>query len=431
MGIDMQLDLATLLTSPKTVLPKTSINALPEVMVKLDGEPETPPEFAILVEEDLQISDVTPLLQSEKPNVVLAPPLIGIEVETPAIQGFQLPETVPLLPTEPKMSSSEQIAAPPQMGVAEPKLAIPITDIKSAPPFEPKALAMLPALPAGVASVNTKPEIPSKISQESPTLPQLPQLQVEQKQVHPQANAPEVKTLPVSKAEVPTTNPVLPASHPSQPEPRIVMNKLMSQILAEPSPTSSPLQSTVSVSVVAKTPIFSAAAPLLAEPTQAQLSVEDSEMLVSIRAERHLSEPVLAQKATQRATPPAMEQVTTQLRQQITTSSRQVIEIRLDPPELGRVLIQLSTHDQGVAAQITADRPETLELMRRHSELLAASLEDAGFANSNLDFQNGDPDEKSAASDSSETWLTAAAPAEATQPTTSGLAADGRLDIRL
>ena len=62
------------------------------------------------------------------------------------------------------------------------------------------------------------------------------------------------------------------------------------------------------------------------------------------------------------------------------TSDRRV-EIRLDPPELGRVQIHLTPVDGGVQAMVLADRPETQDLLRRHAEALARELGEAGYGN--------------------------------------------------
>jgi flagellar hook-length control protein FliK len=55
-------------------------------------------------------------------------------------------------------------------------------------------------------------------------------------------------------------------------------------------------------------------------------------------------------------------------------------EIRLDPPELGRIDVRLhvSAHGQ-VTSHLIVDRPETLDLLRRDAPNLERSLQDAGL----------------------------------------------------
>ncbi len=64
-------------------------------------------------------------------------------------------------------------------------------------------------------------------------------------------------------------------------------------------------------------------------------------------------------------------------------------DIRLDPPELGRVDVHMSVSRDGKAeALVTADRPETLELLQRDSKTLERALKDAGLdlSNNSLNF---------------------------------------------
>jgi hypothetical protein len=65
------------------------------------------------------------------------------------------------------------------------------------------------------------------------------------------------------------------------------------------------------------------------------------------------------------------------------------VEIRLDPPELGRVRLVLSDTGTGLAAQVSAERPEILDLLRRHADVLARELERAGLGGTALGFADG------------------------------------------
>lgn len=61
------------------------------------------------------------------------------------------------------------------------------------------------------------------------------------------------------------------------------------------------------------------------------------------------------------------------------------VEILLDPVELGRVTVLLGTDDRS-GLGIIAERPETLDLIRRHSDQLLRDLRDSGMPNASLDF---------------------------------------------
>jgi flagellar hook-length control protein FliK len=63
------------------------------------------------------------------------------------------------------------------------------------------------------------------------------------------------------------------------------------------------------------------------------------------------------------------------------------IEIRLDPPELGRVKIDFTMETMdSVKAILSAERAETLDHMRRNIGELAAQLKDAGFKSVEFEF---------------------------------------------
>lgn len=63
------------------------------------------------------------------------------------------------------------------------------------------------------------------------------------------------------------------------------------------------------------------------------------------------------------------------------------IDLRLDPPDLGRVRIQFSFERADiVVATVSSERGETLDLMRRHGDELARALERAGFESVTLAF---------------------------------------------
>lgn len=88
---------------------------------------------------------------------------------------------------------------------------------------------------------------------------------------------------------------------------------------------------------------------------------------------------------------------------QIVTSAPERIEIRLDPEELGRVQFILRGEGDSLRVMIAVERPETLDLMRRHADLLSQSLREAGFSGSSLSFsaEGGDtPDRGPAAAPS-------------------------------
>ncbi len=66
-----------------------------------------------------------------------------------------------------------------------------------------------------------------------------------------------------------------------------------------------------------------------------------------------------------------------------------VIDVTLDPPELGRIEIMLDFAENGIRASLAAERQATGDLLKRHSDILSEHFEKAGFSDVDLSF--GDP----------------------------------------
>ncbi|WP_078059000.1 flagellar hook-length control protein FliK [Tropicimonas marinistellae] len=62
------------------------------------------------------------------------------------------------------------------------------------------------------------------------------------------------------------------------------------------------------------------------------------------------------------------------------------LEVRLSPEELGRLSISFSARDTGLAVTILAERPETVELVRRNVDSLMQELRDQGFGQLSVDI---------------------------------------------
>ncbi len=134
---------------------------------------------------------------------------------------------------------------------------------------------------------------------------------------------------------------------------------------------------------------------------------------------------------------------------QITVAAREApedrsrIEIRLDPAELGRVHISLTETEHGLRATVSAERPETLELLRRHSETLTRELSASGYGSVSLDLASAGRDPKAEGRargrDRAFDLVTGAAGGAADPPSipaasgapASSRAGEGPLDIRL
>jgi flagellar hook-length control protein FliK len=108
------------------------------------------------------------------------------------------------------------------------------------------------------------------------------------------------------------------------------------------------------------------------------------------------------------------------------------VDLLLNPAELGRVRISLSPGEAGMTVQILADRPETLDLIRRHIDLLAQDFQSLGYEATDFAFAQHQDNARSGTSQNSPhptENLDAEASEMAEHPGTSILT--DRVDIRL
>ena len=134
------------------------------------------------------------------------------------------------------------------------------------------------------------------------------------------------------------------------------------------------------------------------------------------------------------AAPATPQAIIAQIAVALGKSSERSVEIRLDPPELGRVQIHLTPADSRLQALVIAERPETQDLLRRHAEVLVRELGAAGYDSVSLDFAPGG--EAPAGRQPAPRGLGAeiaaiAAPAEPAPVATAPRTLTGGLDIRL
>jgi flagellar hook-length control protein FliK len=67
-------------------------------------------------------------------------------------------------------------------------------------------------------------------------------------------------------------------------------------------------------------------------------------------------------------------------------------DLALSPEELGRLRFEMVTRGDAVTVMLSAERPETMDLLRRHAEALLLELRLAGFGSASLSFgQWGQP----------------------------------------
>lgn len=83
------------------------------------------------------------------------------------------------------------------------------------------------------------------------------------------------------------------------------------------------------------------------------------------------------------------EPVSRQIAEAVVQMTDDRIEIALSPEELGSVRLVLSRGEAGNVLTVWIDRPEVLEMMRRHSEVMLADLRQSGLGDASLDLRDG------------------------------------------
>ncbi|MBL4928367.1 flagellar hook-length control protein FliK [Tabrizicola sp. KVB23] len=105
-----------------------------------------------------------------------------------------------------------------------------------------------------------------------------------------------------------------------------------------------------------------------------------------------ISEPRLEQRQADLALLAPHKQAAGHLTKLLTETGAQLAthanrsELTLAPEELGRIKFDIRQHGDTLVVTLTADRPETLELMRRHASDLRSELAAAGYGGATLDF---------------------------------------------
>gem|GEM_PF-3620082 len=79
-----------------------------------------------------------------------------------------------------------------------------------------------------------------------------------------------------------------------------------------------------------------------------------------------------------------------QLAAAVTGAADGRVEIRLDPEELGRVVLQMQSDGDRISLTITTERVETSDLLRRHLQELAQEFRALGYRSVDLGFGGGD-----------------------------------------
>jgi flagellar hook-length control protein FliK len=163
---------------------------------------------------------------------------------------------------------------------------------------------------------------------------------------------------------------------------------------------------------------FNEDGPLLAKPPSSQVKADNSAISSRIAAQALVStanqnngdpslslltpsdapesmswDQIRSTASTQLSTTPLKAELAPHVARQIgeamTQASQWPTEIALSPKELGRVQMSVIADDGAVTINILTERPETLDLMRRHIDQLGQTLRSMGYESINFAFGHG------------------------------------------
>lgn len=88
--------------------------------------------------------------------------------------------------------------------------------------------------------------------------------------------------------------------------------------------------------------------------------------------------------------PELPRQIAAQMAQALRGPAKGAVEITLQPEELGRVRMTISSSEAGITINVAAERNDTFEMMRRHAASLSKELISLGFDSVDLSFEQTD-----------------------------------------
>lgn len=385
----------------------------------------TPADLAVLLEADLPLAQDTPLPfaaiyetgitpPAQMPQLALDPTQINPDqIETPQPAETPLPDKgdVPQQ-GEPKGSASVAPAEstltpvltngdkePRQRLVEQPPATLPG---KQTHPF-PAKVDPTAQKPLGQPAPDFNPQTATATKSElqhatlhRPAHAAEPELNRTQPVVPPSPDQPPAQA---TRLKVPLVQPILSAQ-PQPPKVPQEINQVTSPLPPQPSPRAEPPQLQMpTATAVPMIPIATPNPTLAPAPTGFQKTgmdaAHDPSRITPILTEadshplsRHDTQSSTAPLQSHLATPrlDLPQHVARQIADAIQQMPNRPVEISLNPEELGRVRLGLTTSEAGLIVHILAERPETMELMRRHINNLESAFAAIGYSDIAFSF---------------------------------------------
>jgi flagellar hook-length control protein FliK len=337
------------------------------------------------------------------PMPIAAPAITGTDAGTDIQIDAASPKTVPAsCNTDLPLADSMPVPAGPQAAATTP--AAPQPSLAAQPDDSQVEDSETPATtpPAAVqtAPVDTKPLVASKDSKDSkpaavkataksdPAVTAKPQAAVESVQVD-SAEPAAISTVKDSDDRIRDAAPVKVAKEDDVNDVALKSRSTHAGVAGDNSvkaDTSAPDVQKAAAPQQDARPLDTATAPDAAKPTPAPQSASVSNAMFAIntiaapQAALHSQAPTATQHVQVTAqAEPNLPALAVEISAKSQSGAKQ-FDIRLDPPELGRVEVRLSIDATGKAsAHLSADQPQTLGLLQKDAPILMRALREAGL----------------------------------------------------
>lgn len=113
-------------------------------------------------------------------------------------------------------------------------------------------------------------------------------------------------------------------------------------------------------------------------------------MSIALREGPSVTQPASPTQTMRHEMPPTIAR---QVADVIAQAPSRPVEIALSPMELGNVRLAINISDGGITVNLTAERPETLDLFRRHIDQLGQDLQALGYRDIAFSFAQGGQDQ--------------------------------------
>lgn len=291
----------------------------------------------------------------------------------------QVPENATDIPESPNLIVDDQ-----QVQTTQPEVANPVPQVDANIAAEPTAPHPIETSPFAAGPVAGAAEIRVRNIQDLPTT-RHPGSQPLQVPVQTPAHTAAVNTSkPVVAVETPL-NAVIkdtPDSHPRG-TPAGMNDLAVSSI--QPPPTSKSVQPHHGLTLTQLQLVSSAKT----QETEFAAQVAETEGIVAVAEEPapQLNRDVPTLTPASAIRPDMSRSIAAQLAAVVQSRPGPgAVEIALNPEELGRVSIVLNGREDGLHLTIAVERPETLDLMRRHIAVLTAEFQKMGYGDMSFDL---------------------------------------------